>query len=176
MDEKGLSAETADKIGAIVKKRGSPFEILSELKAEGSKFLENSGSVIALGELDILFRALKEANCLDNLVFDLSLARGLDYYTGVIYEAVFKGTTQVFYSFIVLTNQLCTYGRTGFSRIVSLLTCKNMKFMVHFPHAVQNFFLMCSKFYSADGLFSVLICIIFLYRNIGWFNCGWRTI
>ncbi|KAF3335976.1 histidine--tRNA ligase [Carex littledalei] len=95
VDEKGLSSETADKIGAIVKKRGSPFEILSELKAEGSKFLENSGSVIALGELDILFRALKEANCLDNLVFDLSLARGLDYYTGVIYEAVFKGTTQV---------------------------------------------------------------------------------
>ena len=25
--------------------------------------------------------------------FDLSLARGLDYYTGVIYEAVLKGTT-----------------------------------------------------------------------------------
>jgi histidyl-tRNA synthetase len=29
------------------------------------------------------------------VVFDLSLARGLDYYTGVIFEAVFKGTTQV---------------------------------------------------------------------------------
>jgi histidyl-tRNA synthetase len=100
VEEKGLLAETADKIGAIVKKRGSPFEILSELKAEGSKFLENSGAVIALGELDILFQALKEANCLDNLVFDLSLARGLDYYTGVIYEAVFKGTTQVFHSII----------------------------------------------------------------------------
>ncbi|KAJ4778020.1 Histidine--tRNA ligase [Rhynchospora pubera] len=95
VEEKGLSVETADRIGAIVKKRGSPFEILTELKAEGSKFLENSGSVAALGELDILFQALKEANCLDNLVFDLSLARGLDYYTGVIYEAVFKGTTQV---------------------------------------------------------------------------------
>jgi len=25
------------------------------------------------------------------VVFDLSLARGLDYYTGVIYEAVLKG-------------------------------------------------------------------------------------
>lgn len=30
-------------------------------------------------------------NALDNIVFDLSLARGLDYYTGVIYEAVLKG-------------------------------------------------------------------------------------
>ncbi|KAJ4754083.1 Histidine--tRNA ligase [Rhynchospora pubera] len=95
VEEKGLSVETADRIGAIVKKRGSPFEILTELKAEGSKFLENCGSVAALRELDILFQALKEANCLDNLFFYLSLARGLDYYTGVIYEAIFKGTTQV---------------------------------------------------------------------------------
>jgi histidyl-tRNA synthetase len=29
------------------------------------------------------------------VVFDLSLARGLDYYTGVIFEAVFKGGAQV---------------------------------------------------------------------------------
>lgn len=28
------------------------------------------------------------------VVFDLSLARGLDYYTGIIYEAVLKGTTK----------------------------------------------------------------------------------
>ena len=27
------------------------------------------------------------------MVFDLSLARGLDYYTGVIYEAVLRGHT-----------------------------------------------------------------------------------
>nr|GFD23090.1 histidine--tRNA ligase, cytoplasmic-like [Tanacetum cinerariifolium] len=33
--------------------------------------------------------------CVDKVVFDLSLARGLDYYTGVIYEAITKGATQV---------------------------------------------------------------------------------
>ena len=28
---------------------------------------------------------------LDNILFDFSLARGLDYYTGLIYEAVLLG-------------------------------------------------------------------------------------
>ncbi|XP_074580486.1 histidine--tRNA ligase, cytoplasmic-like isoform X2 [Curcuma longa] len=94
VEEKGLSTEIADKIGTFVKRRGPALEILSELKEEGSQFLENTGSVVALNELEILFKALEKANCLNRVVFDLSLARGLDYYTGVIYEAVFKGATQ----------------------------------------------------------------------------------
>ncbi|XP_074572908.1 histidine--tRNA ligase, cytoplasmic-like [Curcuma longa] len=95
VEEKGLSTEIADKIGTFVKRRGPPLEILSELKREGSQFLENAGSIVALNELEILFKALEKAKCLNRVVFDLSLARGLDYYTGVIYEAVFKGATQV---------------------------------------------------------------------------------
>lgn len=95
VDEKGLSEETADKIGTLVKHRGSPVELLSKLKQEGSEFLSNSEAEVALNELEILFKALAKANCIDRVVFDLSLARGLDYYTGVIFEAVFKGTTQV---------------------------------------------------------------------------------
>ncbi|XP_020107018.1 histidine--tRNA ligase, cytoplasmic-like [Ananas comosus] len=95
VEEKGLAIETAEKIGTFVEKRGPPLEILSELNKEGSQFMENSGSVVALNELDILFKALEKSKCLDKVVFDLSLARGLDYYTGVIYEAVFKGATQV---------------------------------------------------------------------------------
>ncbi|KAL3644476.1 hypothetical protein CASFOL_009656 [Castilleja foliolosa] len=84
VEEKGL---TADKIGTFVKQRGSPVELLAKLKEEGSEFLTN--------ELDILFKALAKSECIHRVVFDLSLARGLDYYTGVIYEAVFKGSTQV---------------------------------------------------------------------------------
>lgn len=33
--------------------------------------------------------------CLDNVLFDFSLARGLDYYTGLIYEAVLTDTDRV---------------------------------------------------------------------------------
>nr|GEY58197.1 histidine--tRNA ligase, cytoplasmic [Tanacetum cinerariifolium] len=57
IDENGLNTETVEKIGSFVKLRGHPFELLLELKKEGSQ--------------------------------------GLDYYTGVIYEAITKGATQV---------------------------------------------------------------------------------
>ncbi|KAI3942350.1 hypothetical protein MKW92_010230 [Papaver armeniacum] len=92
VEEKGLTAEVADRIGALVKKRGPPLELLSELKQQGSQFLENKGSRLALEELETLFQALERSKCIDRVVFDLSLARGLDYYTGVIFEAVSKGT------------------------------------------------------------------------------------
>ncbi|KAM2700516.1 hypothetical protein EV2_002438 [Malus domestica] len=95
VEEKGLSVETADKIGAFVKERGHPLELLSKLKQESSKFLENSSSVDALNDLAILFNALEKSKCIGKVAFDLSLARGLDYYTGVIFEAAFKGGAQV---------------------------------------------------------------------------------
>lgn len=73
------------------------MELLSKLKQEGSEFLSNNEAEVALNELEILFKALEKSRCIDRVVFDLSLARGLDYYTGVIFEAVFKGATQVFF-------------------------------------------------------------------------------
>ncbi|KAK4399685.1 Histidine--tRNA ligase, cytoplasmic [Sesamum angolense] len=95
VEEKGLTEETADKIGTFVKERGSPVDLLTKLKQEGSEFLTNSEAELALNELEILFGALAKSKCINKVVFDLSLARGLDYYTGVIFEAVFKGATQV---------------------------------------------------------------------------------
>lgn len=94
VDEKGLSNEISDRIGTFVKWRGPPVELLSKLKQERS-FLENNESSLALDELEIMFKALEKSKCIDRVVFDLSLARGLDYYTGVIFEAVFKGAAQV---------------------------------------------------------------------------------
>lgn len=42
-----------------------------------------------------MFEYLDAYNCLDRLSFDFSLARGLDYYTGLIYEAVLSDTDRV---------------------------------------------------------------------------------
>lgn len=66
-----------------------PLQLLAEIKQEGSCFLQHDGSILALNELEILFPCLERSGSLNKIVFDLSLARGLDYYTGVIYEAVF---------------------------------------------------------------------------------------
>lgn len=40
----------------------------------------------------MLFDLLDMMGALSHFSFDLSLARGLDYYTGVIYEAVMEGS------------------------------------------------------------------------------------
>ena len=50
----------------------------------------HAGSAAALSELRTLFEFLDAMGALGPIVFDLSLARGLDYYTGVIYEAVLQ--------------------------------------------------------------------------------------
>jgi histidyl-tRNA synthetase len=50
----------------------------------------------ALKDLNSLFGYLEAMGSLPYVSFDLSLARGLDYYTGVIYEVVLvDGTAQV---------------------------------------------------------------------------------
>jgi histidyl-tRNA synthetase len=46
-------------------------------------------------EMELLFEYLKSMGILDNFSFDFSLARGLDYYTGLIYEAVLTDTDRV---------------------------------------------------------------------------------
>ena len=43
----------------------------------------------------MLFTYCDAMGCLDNILFDFSLARGLDYYTGLIYEAVLTDTDRV---------------------------------------------------------------------------------
>ncbi|GKV40156.1 hypothetical protein SLEP1_g47823 [Rubroshorea leprosula] len=99
VEQKGLSVETADKIGTFVKIRGPPLELLSKLTEqegnEASELLKHDASKEALSDLMILFDALKTSRCINKVVFDLSLARGLDYYTGVVFEASFKGGVQV---------------------------------------------------------------------------------
>ncbi|WZY74462.1 hypothetical protein YC2023_006702 [Brassica napus] len=91
VEEKGLSSEVADRIGSFVKEKGAPMELLNKLRQEGSEFLGNKSSKEALDELSIMFEALERSKCSGRVVFDLSLARGLDYYTGVIFEAVCIG-------------------------------------------------------------------------------------
>lgn len=45
--------------------------------------------------MELLFTYCEAMGCLDNILFDFSLARGLDYYTGLIYEAVLTDTDRV---------------------------------------------------------------------------------
>ena len=46
-------------------------------------------------EMELLFGYLEAMDCLHHISFDFSLARGLDYYTGLIYEAVLTDSDKV---------------------------------------------------------------------------------
>ena len=94
VDEKGLAPEVADRIQAFVVLKGEPRSMLEKLRVSG-QFGAHDGSCKALEEIALLFDYLEAMGALHRISFDLSLARGLDYYTGVIYEAVFKGSSQV---------------------------------------------------------------------------------
>lgn len=95
VEDKGLTGEVADRIGEFVVLKGEPWEMYQSLM-DGKKFGEHKGALEAMEDLRICFEYLDAMDKLKFLSFDLSLARGLDYYTGVIYEAVcMNGNTQV---------------------------------------------------------------------------------
>ncbi len=66
------------------------MELLERIKNDGI-FNGSELGLSAVKEMETLFTYLKNMDALRNVSFDLSLARGLDYYTGVIYEAVLVG-------------------------------------------------------------------------------------
>ena len=71
--------------------KGAPKTLLAELSQPDHPFAQNPECSSALEELAVLFDLLEAMGGLQNFSFDLSLARGLDYYTGLIYEAVLEG-------------------------------------------------------------------------------------
>jgi len=88
VDEKGLDEASADKIGEFVRMNGGE-ELIEELLK--SKLAESTTAKQGLEDMRLLLRYCGIYGCSDVVSFDLSLARGLDYYTGVIYEAVLCG-------------------------------------------------------------------------------------
>lgn len=87
VQEKGLAPEVADRIGVFVLQSGRPKDLWASLTAQGV-FGDHAGAAGAMGDLHTLFEYLEAMGSLPHVSFDLSLARGLDYYTGVIYEVV----------------------------------------------------------------------------------------
>ncbi|XP_021562955.1 histidine--tRNA ligase, cytoplasmic isoform X7 [Carlito syrichta] len=88
--EKGLAPEVADRIGDYVQQHGGVS--LVEQLLQDPKLSQNKQALEGLGDLKLLFEYLALFGIDDKISFDLSLARGLDYYTGVIYEAVLLQT------------------------------------------------------------------------------------
>ncbi|XP_074924109.1 histidine--tRNA ligase, cytoplasmic-like isoform X2 [Chelonoidis abingdonii] len=84
--ERGLSPEAADRIGEYIRVHGG-LGLIEQL-LQDPKLSQNKLARDGLGDMKLLFEYLTLFGIADKISFDLSLARGLDYYTGVIYEAV----------------------------------------------------------------------------------------
>ena len=90
VEEKGLQEEVADKIEGYVTLKGGR-DLLDKLKTD-TALTDNASAKSGLGDMELLFNYLDAFNVLEKISFDMSLARGLDYYTGVIYEVVTEGS------------------------------------------------------------------------------------
>lgn len=89
VEEKGLDGLVADRIGEYVKLKGGP-ELVEKLLADATLSADVRVKE-GLEQMGLLFRYLSIYGITSRITFDMSLARGLDYYTGVILEAVLIG-------------------------------------------------------------------------------------
>jgi len=87
-EEKGLDDAAADRIGEYVRMSGGD-DLIEKLL--GGKLAESKSAKQGLEDMRLLLKYCSLYGCGEVVSFDLSLARGLDYYTGVIYEAVLCG-------------------------------------------------------------------------------------
>lgn len=90
VEEKGLAEDVADRIGNYVTLKGQR-DLLQKLQAD-ENLAKNESMKAGLADMELLFEYLEAFDALEPVSFDLSLARGLDYYTGVIYEVVTEGS------------------------------------------------------------------------------------
>lgn len=92
--EKGIAEGVADCVGNYVQQRGGMSEML-ELLAAQDEFANNEDIQAGIKDMRLLMSYLQVMDVLGKVSFDLSLARGLDYYTGLIYEVIINEPNQV---------------------------------------------------------------------------------
>jgi histidyl-tRNA synthetase len=96
VEQKGLEAEVANNLGKYVLEKEGDHGFAATLKILQIDDLlsKNEDILKGVNEMKLLLRYLNSYDIAKCVKFDLSLARGLDYYTGLIYEVVPVGISQ----------------------------------------------------------------------------------
>lgn len=96
VEVKGLPEEVVDKVGKCVQRSGSLREMLRALESD-EELCANESVKAGAKDMELLLSYLEAMGVADLVSFDLSLARGLDYYSGLIFEVIPKteGSSQV---------------------------------------------------------------------------------
>ena len=90
VEDKGLDPEVADKIWTYAQLKGGK-DVIEKLQSM-PEVVANESAKEGLDNMALLCSYLETFDVLPSLSIDMSLARGLDYYTGVIYEVVTEGS------------------------------------------------------------------------------------
>ena len=86
LSQKGLAPEAIDKLQPILFMKGNTREKLAQLKP----LLDNEAGRQGIAELETLFDYIDQLELRIETELDLTLARGLNYYTGAIFEVKAK--------------------------------------------------------------------------------------
>ena len=109
-----VSAENIKKIEDFLNISGTTDEKINKLKALGFESERFKEGVQELEEVVKYVRLFKVEE--DNFVIDLTIARGLDYYTGTVYETNLKGYESI--------GSICSGGR--YENLAGYYTKKNL--------------------------------------------------
>lgn len=101
LKEVGLTEDAAKSVMEFIEIDGTNDEKIERLKALN---IENEVFCEGLSEIEEVFRYLKIFNVPEkNTLFDLTIARGLDYYTGTVYETILDDHPEI--------GSICSGGR-----------------------------------------------------------------
>ena len=92
LTEAGISDEQIAQILTFTQLRGSVDEVLGKLKEMRSDQLETQLLSLGINELETVISGVRNLGVSEDVFgIDLSIARGLDYYTGTVYETTLIG-------------------------------------------------------------------------------------
>lgn len=92
LEKEGVSGEQTQKIIDFIKIDGSVNEVLDKLKHLAQNLSETEQLSLGISELETVITGVRNLGVAENrFCIDLSIARGLDYYTGTVYETTLLG-------------------------------------------------------------------------------------
>jgi histidyl-tRNA synthetase len=92
LEKEGISAEQTQNIIEFIKIDGSVDQVLDKLKHLAQNLPETEQLSLGVTELETVITGVRNLGVGDNrFCIDLSIARGLDYYTGTVYETTLLG-------------------------------------------------------------------------------------
>jgi histidyl-tRNA synthetase len=92
LEKDGVSAEQVEKIIEFVKVKGTVDEVLDKLKYLAQNITETEEFSLGITELETVITGVRNLGVAEKrFCIDLAIARGLDYYTGTVYETTLLG-------------------------------------------------------------------------------------